>query len=204
MSDTACERRCHNPFPVVVIPVVGTGEDVLPAVVLPPGALEAVFREHYPRLTGVLTRLTGDRSRAEEIAADVFWKLARRPALFRPEHNLAGWLYRAAVNLALDAHRLESRRRLHEREAGIENARTAEAADALHDVMRQEQQHCVRSVLAALKPAQAKLLLLRHSGFSYQELAVLLKCNPRSVGTLLARAESAFEKVYRARYGEER
>ena len=33
---------------------------------------DALFREHYPRVVGLLTQLTGDRGQAEEIAADAF------------------------------------------------------------------------------------------------------------------------------------
>ena len=41
---------------------------------------EELFREHYPRVVSLLTRLTGDPGQAEEIASDVFSKLAaQRP-----------------------------------------------------------------------------------------------------------------------------
>jgi RNA polymerase sigma-70 factor (ECF subfamily) len=39
-------------------------------------------------------------------------------------------------------------------------------------------------------------LLLRHAGLSYKELAEALQVAPGSVGTLLARAEAAFERAY--------
>ena len=61
----------------------------------------------------------------------------------------------------------------------------------------------VRPVLAALKPVSARLLLLRHSGLSYSELAGVLRINLASVGKLLARATADFEKRYRAMYGDE-
>jgi DNA-directed RNA polymerase specialized sigma24 family protein len=36
----------------------------------------AVFLQHYPQVIGVLLRLLGDRTRAEELANDVFWRLS--------------------------------------------------------------------------------------------------------------------------------
>ena len=66
----------------------------------------------------------------------------------------------------------------------------------------EEQEH-VRTVLAALDPRQAELLLLRGSGLSYAELAAALELNPASVGTLLSRAQQAFRKEYIQRYGEQ-
>lgn len=168
-----------------------------------PSNLEDVFRVQYPRLAGLLTRITGDRGRAEELASEVFYRLSRRPALFRPESHVEGWLYRTAVNLGLDALRAESRRLRHEQAAGAEAVRRANPDDPMAAALRAERRMRVQAVLAALKPVSARLLLLRHAGLSYGELASALALKPSSVGTLLARATSDFEKRYRAMYGSE-
>src|SRR5579862_4743427 len=98
---------------------------------------ETVFQEHYPRIVGMLTRLTGDRGHAEEIAADVFCKVASRPGLPKPE-DLTAWIYRVATNAGLDAVRSDARRRRREREAGVESIRSASDAGALDELLRQE------------------------------------------------------------------
>jgi RNA polymerase sigma-70 factor (ECF subfamily) len=165
-------------------------------------SLEDIFRLQYPRLVSLLARITGDRGRAEELASEVLCRLSSRPALFRPESNLDGWLYRTAVNLGLDALRMDVRRRRNEQAAGAEAARNSSAGDPLAEMLRRERRARVQAVLAALKPASAKLLLLRHAGFSYGELAGALAMNPASVGTLLARAAADFEKKYRALHGD--
>lgn len=166
--------------------------------------LEEIFRLQYPRLVSLLVRITGDRGRAEELASEVFYRLSARPALFRPENNLEGWLYRTAVHLGLDALRMEERRRRKEQSAGTEAARQSAAANPLADVLRSEQRARVQAVLAGLKPVSAKLLLLRHAGFSYTELAAALAIKPASVGALLARATAEFEQRYRSLHGGER
>jgi len=199
---------CHNSFPAVVCISVDASEEIplsfRPRARAAAGAsLEDIFRLQYPRLVGVLARITGDRGRAEELASEVFSRLASRPALFRPESNVDGWLYRTAVNLGLDALRVEARRRRNEQAAGAEIARHASTGDPLSDVLRSEQRARVRAVLATLKPVSAKLLLLRHAGFSYGELADTLAIKPASVGTLLARAAAEFEKKYRSLHGGE-
>jgi len=166
-------------------------------------SLEDIFRLQYPRLVSLLARITSDRGRAEELASEVFYRLSSRPALFRPDGNVDGWLYRTAVNLGLDALRMEARRRRNEQAARAEAARHSSAGDPLSDMLRSEQRMRVQAVLAALKPVSATLLLLRHAGLSYSELADAMAINPASVGTLLARATAEFEKKYRSLHGGE-
>ena len=163
---------------------------------------EALFQAHYPRIVGMLARLTGDRGHAEEIAADVFCKVAARPALEHME-DLTAWVYRVATNAGLDAVRSNARRRRREREAGVESIRLAPESGALDGLLLEERCARVRSVLAVLKPREAQLLLLRADGMAYRDLAQSLGINPGSVGTLLARAEAEFERKFRARYGGE-
>jgi len=69
-------------------------------------------------------------------------------------------------------------------------------------LQQHEQQARVRHILAALKPEQAVLLVLRSEGYSHGEIASTLCLNPSSVGTLLARADISFRKEYVNRYGE--
>lgn len=164
--------------------------------------LEPLFQAHYPRIVAMLARLTGDRGHAEEIAADVFCKIADRPALALSE-DLTAWVYRVATNAGLDALRSNARRRRREQEAGVETLRTANSQGALEELLRQERCARVQSVLADLKPREAQLLLLRANGLAYREVAQTLGIEPSSVGTMLARAEAEFERKYRARYGGE-
>lgn len=165
---------------------------------------EAMFREHYPRVVGLLARLTGNRAQAEEIAADAFSKLARRPLLWQSEESLTAWVFRVATNAGVDAMRANARRRRTEEAAQAERLRAGEEPGALEEMLSRERCERVRSVLAALKPRDAQLLLLRASGLAYRELAQTLGVAGGSIGTMLVRAEREFERRYRARYGEER
>ncbi len=165
--------------------------------------LEGIFREHYPRVVGLLTRLTGDRGQAEEIAADVFSKLAGRPLLLQDRDDCTPWVYRVATNAGLDAIRSNSRRRRREEEARAAILHTSAQSDALDGVLREERRARVQEVLGALKPRDAQLLLLRADGLAYREIAETLGIQASSVGTLLARAEAEFERKFRARYGDD-
>ena len=162
---------------------------------------DAIFREHYPRVVGLLARLLGDRGQAEEIAADVFCKLSQHGGPREAPEQLTPWLYRVATNAGLDGIRSNSRRKRREEAAGTGKVRAG--GDALQEILREERCARVRAILSALKPRDAQLLLLRANGLAYRELAVTLGIQASSVGTLLARAEADFERRYRARYGDD-
>lgn len=166
---------------------------------------EQIFLEHYGRIVSVLFRLTGNRAQAEELAGDVFWKIYCQPLPPDRDHNIGGWLYRVATRLGIDALRAQSRRKRYEQAAGEAAYESGAASDnPLADVLRDEKRKRVHAVLAAMKPAQAQLLMLRQSGLSYQELAEIFGVKTNSIGTLLARAEAEFEKRFREQHGEKK
>jgi RNA polymerase sigma-70 factor, ECF subfamily len=165
--------------------------------------VEVLFRAHYARIASMLARLTGDRGQAEEIAADVFQKLAQRPALLESRDDLTAWMYRVATNAGFDALRMNSRRRKHEEAVGMDGIHAVAPDSALDEMLREERCARVRSVLSDMKPREAQLLLLRSNGLAYREVAQTLGIQPGSVGTLLARAEAEFERRFRTRYGDD-
>lgn len=155
---------------------------------------EQVFAQHYARVYGVLVRLVGERAEAEDLAVEAFWRLWQRaPARW---DNLGGWLYRVAVRLGYNALRAARRRAGYEVTAGRDALEQAAPPDPALAVEQAQERARVRAVLARLPARSAQLLSLRHSGLSYQEIAAALELAPGSIGTLLARAEAEFEKLY--------
>jgi RNA polymerase sigma-70 factor (ECF subfamily) len=157
---------------------------------------DALFDAYYGRLARLLHRVTGDAGRAEEVAAEAFWRLHRKPPPTKT--NIEGWLYRTGLRLALDQLKRERRRSRYEALAAVLGI-----ADNPEKTLEQSEDRArVRQTFAALKPEQVLLILLRDAGLSYAELAAALHLNPTSVGTLLSRAQEAFRKEYVNRYGE--
>ena len=155
-------------------------------------AFEDLFQEHWTRVCAVLYRLVGERQEAEDLALEAFWRLYRRPPSTGSPDNLGGWLYRVATNLGLNALRARKRRQRYEQEAGTQALIQEAGWDPATEIERAQERERVRAALAQLKPRSAQLLILRHSGLSYAELAAALDLAPASVGTLLARAEQEF------------
>ena len=162
-----------------------------------PLSFEGIFDLHYIRIARAIARITGDPSRAEELAMEVFWKFWQTPQAHGD--NAGGWLYRSAINLGLYELRLRARHSRYQRLLHLAGPSTPEQ---IHSATEEQKQ--VRRVLATIKHRDAELLMLRNNDFTYEELASILEMNPASVGTLIGRARQAFRKEYTKLYGEPR
>lgn len=164
----------------------------------PDDRFDDLFRRFYPELFGLTYRLLGDRLDAEETLQEAFLKLASSPVQARPDAEVAAWLRRVCLNLG--SNRLRADRRA---QARLDQAGRLEAADPpgrfddpSQAVLRREAQAEVRRALTALPERQRDCLLLRHSGYSYAEIAATLGLAIGSIGVLLARAERALRNHY--------
>ena len=164
---------------------------------------EELFVEHYPRLVRTLLRLLGDPAQAEEIAADTFYKLYQRRGGPEAAGNAAGWLYRTAWNLGLDALRSNARRSRREEQAGRQALLNTTSGSPLQELLAEEERRRVRAIVACLKPIQGQVLLMVSSGFSCKEMAGILGLKPDSLYVLISRARAAFEKQYLRAYGKQ-
>ncbi|MEM7117323.1 MAG: sigma-70 family RNA polymerase sigma factor [Chloroflexota bacterium] len=165
-------------------------------------SFETLFARHYDRVYGLLFRLLGNRSEAEDVAQEVFLKLYDHAfsqersfwqRSFQKEHNLSAWLYRVATNAGYNA--VRGRKRRWQRDTVLlPDSAGMPGPDVILE--RAEQATAVRVALAQLPPRQTQLLLLRQMDLSYAELAEACDVAPGSVGTLLRRAAKAFRKAY--------
>ena len=156
-------------------------------------AFDALFLAHYESVFRQAYRVTGNAQEAEDLAQEAFVRLHRQQFDADREHNVPAWLLKVVTNLAYNA--IRGNRRRDQREHVVFDDRTA-APDPADEAVRSDQQQRVRLVLRQLPERQATLLLLRHAGLSYGELAAALNVAPGSVGTLLARAHTGFAEAY--------
>jgi len=159
-----------------------------------PPFLEEAVQQYWERIYRVLFRLTGDPAEADDLALETFWRLWQKPP--SDVANLGGWLYRVAMRLGLNSMRARWRRWQYEQHAG---RRSLEETDTpLPESVAEcaEERRLVRQVLRQLTERQAQLLILRHSGLSYQEIATALDIRAVSVGKLLERAEQDFFRLF--------
>lgn len=162
-------------------------------------SFEILFYRHYDRVYGLLFRLLGNRTEAEDITQEVFLKLHGQPLRGRHEHNVGGWLYRVATNMGYN--HLRSNKRRWGRNTLLVPDITDVAEQPAEKAIQEETKAAVRTALAGLPQRQTQLLLLRQMGLSYAELAEACDIAPGSVGTLLSRAAQAFRDAYEEQVG---
>jgi RNA polymerase sigma factor (sigma-70 family) len=164
---------------------------------------DALFARFYPELFGLVYRVLGDRMETEDTLQEAFLKLADTPELqVRPDNEVGAWLRRVGLNLAFN--RARSARRTRERLQRVGQQRLELAEDGPSTLVEGDEQRTeVRRALAEVPERQRECLLLRHSGYSYAEIAATLGIAIGSVGVLLARAENAFRLHYRRLEGEQ-
>lgn len=153
----------------------------------------ALFKTEFPRLFRYFDRLSGEPDLAADLAQEALVRLYRRGAMpDRPEL----WLITVALNLFRNTRSTSTRRRRLLTLARAESVLAdppptpAQAAEAGESYQR------VRDAMSRLSQREQQMLLLRAEGYSYRDIATTLDLNEASVGTLLARAKSAFREAY--------
>ena len=151
-------------------------------------AFERLFRAEYGRVVAVAARVLGSGSQADDVAQDAFLALHRRHCSDQPWAG--GWVCAAAAHLALNVLRADRRRNRRERAS----SEPVERLDPAATVELASDRRVVRAALARLSRRSATVLVLRHSGFSYAEIAAAVGVKQGAVGTMLRRGESALRK----------
>ena len=130
--------------------------------------LEAVYRAELPGIRRLLTARTGSAAEADDIAQDLWLRLRAVPV--GPIANPVGYLYRMALNLALDRARGERRRVAREADWGTEAdeavSSPAEQADARQRLAR------VLAAIETMPPGAARVFRrVRVEGASHAVVA---------------------------------
>jgi RNA polymerase sigma factor (sigma-70 family) len=172
--------------------------------------LGRIFADHHARIYRAAYRITGNTTDAEDVLQNVFLRLARQdgsgggasdgpdlgPA---PAANLEGYLYRAAINSALDLCR---KRRLQPALTADLEPLPEPAAGGPRPGEELELRGWLRRALAALSPRQAEMFVLRYlEGYDNREIAQLMQTSQAVVAVSLFRVRSRLKKSMRALAG---
>jgi RNA polymerase sigma-70 factor (ECF subfamily) len=166
-------------------------------------AFDELVTKHYQRVCNILLHTIGASPNIEDLAQEVFIKAYYAIRRYRGDSAFSTWLYRIAVNVALDELRREKRRRIFTfARAGehelTENAVTGSTDRGDRADVLLEQNELYETLQGALKKIPKKhrvVFTLREiEGFSYAEIAEMVSC---SIGTVKSRLFHARLKLRR-------
>ncbi|HEY7213463.1 MAG TPA: sigma-70 family RNA polymerase sigma factor [Thermoanaerobaculia bacterium] len=134
---------------------------------------------HKDAVVSYLTRLTGDRDRAEDLGQETFLRLFRSAGDYTEQGYLRAYLYRIAVNLVRSEERRERRLRLLAPFLLRDEHAEPVAGSGL---LRQELHREVAAALARL-PLRYRVPLVLHEieGWSYVDIAEEIGCREGTV-----------------------
>lgn len=148
---------------------------------------EDEFRLFYDRnarpLWAYLSRLTGDRSAADDLLQESFYRFLRANAALDNDAHRKHYLYRIATNLVRDGYRqAKTRPSTTEHDVELLESRVNHSGDAHARVD-------LNRAMAQLKPRERAMLWLAYAqGSSHREIAAVVGVKAESVKPLLFRA----------------
>ena len=172
-------------------------------------AFGTLVDRYHAQVYGITTRMCGPEQ-ADDLTQDVFLKAlsAVRQFQFRGDASFRTWLYRIAINTAINELR---HRKRHRQTAGpsldeplqIEQGQVSRelsdvSGEPYRNIEQGELQRAVHETLDMLTPKQrATLVLIDLGELNYEEAAEVLGCPLGTLKSRLVRARSAFAEKFR-------
>lgn len=155
------------------------------------GAFDEVYEWLRERVLRFLVRLAQRRDVADDLAQEVWLRLARTAPRLAPDTRLAAWLFTVARNLYISHWRAA---RVSEQLAGDLLPPGAPPPSPFDDAAGSQASRSVERALAALPDAYREILLLcAVEGLAPREAATVLGITPEAARQRLARARAMIE-----------
>lgn len=162
-------------------------------------AFGQLVHRHQQMVFAVALRMVGDFHDAEDVAQDVFVRASRAIGAFRQEAKLSTWLVAITMNLCRNRRRWWSRhRRVIAASLDEPAGPNAEPlGDTVSDpspspaqsAQASERQRVVQGALQQLEPGAREMVVLRDlHGYTYEEIARMVRCPVGTVKSRLSRA----------------
>jgi RNA polymerase sigma-70 factor (ECF subfamily) len=133
-------------------------------------AFERLYRSHANRVYALCTRMSGSRTKGEELTQDVFVRTWEKLPQFRGESAFSTWLHRLAVNVVLNARKTEGKEASRTDESDVGDERWTEIGRAPMHIERMD----LSDAIAKLPPGARNVFVLHDiEGYKHEEIAEL-------------------------------
>ncbi len=152
-------------------------------------AFESIYKAHSDFVYNVAYRTVNNIDEAQEVTQEVFLVIYCKLKSFKFKSSLRTWIYRIAVNMAIDYARKKSREQEHTILCEDINKLTKAVDFVDEKIEREQKEKNISTLLEALSPNQRVCIILRSiEGLRYQEIAKSLNININTVRSRLKRA----------------
>ena len=159
---------------------------------LPLTGLSQLFAEHHRRVLMAAYRITGSMADAEDVAQAVFLRLASADG---PVTNASSYLYRAAINGALDLLRRRKSAQTEPLELAAYAAAAGSGSSPEAEASSRELGALLRIAIGELPPRAAEMFILRYvEEHGNREIAALMGTSQAVVAVTLFNARSRLKK----------
>jgi RNA polymerase sigma-70 factor (ECF subfamily) len=149
-----------------------------------------LVRQHHPGVVNVVYRMCGDPELAEDAAQEAFLQAWLHLPAFRPGTSFRNWIYRIAVNAALDSLRRAPKKPF----ADFETLELTDPQVGPEAALLQKERTLIvqQAILSLAETSRAVLVLREYGGLSYQEIAAALDI---PLGTVMSRLNYARDRL---------
>jgi RNA polymerase sigma-70 factor, ECF subfamily len=168
-------------------------------------AFQILVERHQRSVLNLVYRFIGDRTKSQDLAQEVFFRVWQAARGYKPKAKFTTWLYRISANLCLNELKSSRRNkwlrffRVDTDEQTVGEEGFSDGSPSPEDLLlARERNRQITSVLQSLPENQRMAFILkRYDDLSYEEIARILGCSVSAVESLIVRAKKNLQEKFK-------
>jgi RNA polymerase sigma factor (sigma-70 family) len=157
--------------------------------------LGILFDRHHRALFDFFARMTANRTMAEDLVQDVFFRMLKYRTTFRDDSRFKAWMFHIARNARIDYFKKQQPETLLPEEG--EHALQSSSPLPGHGLEREQQTVLLECAMFQLPPEKREVLVLsRYQEMKYEQIAEVMGCEVGTVKVRVHRALNELRDIY--------